>query len=67
MKKILLSTALENKPLYNCFVNHVELFEFNYFELIYYTVRQSLLQIRKNVSKWDNFITKQCKHYLKVG
>ena len=49
------------------FVNYVELFEFNYFELIYYTVRQSLLQICKNVSKWDSFITKQCKHYFKLG
>ena len=43
--------------------NYAELFELNYFQLIYYIIGQSLLQIRAGISKWGSFITKWVKYY----
>ena len=55
-------------PLFvvNRSINYAELTGFNYFELIYNIVGQSLLQTCAGISKWGNFITKWGR-YHKVG
>ena len=59
LKKVLLKClALQNKSFaVNQSVNHAELNEFNYFELGYYIVRQSLLETATAILKWGNFVT----------
>ena len=47
-------------------VNCIELDEFNYLELMYYKIGQSLLQNGTGIRKWYNFFTKRGKHYYKV-
>ena len=44
-------------------INYTELDKFNYTELIYYKVVQSLLQTGASIIKWGNFFTKRGRYY----